>query len=121
MTRVSNQYHQTFEDLRHTTNDGHEFWSARDLAGVLRYSESKPFLPVIEKAKKGCENSGKDVEDHFEHILRMVRIGSGAKSNTENYRLSRHACYMIIQNADPSKDIVANGQTFFAIQTRRQN
>ena len=120
MTKISNQHYQTFEGIRHTTDDRREFWSARDLARVLQYSEYRHFLPVIKKAKKACENSGKDVEDHFEHILEMVQIGSGAKRNTENYRLSRYACYLIIQNADPSKEIVATGQTYFAIQTRRQ-
>ncbi len=120
MNDVLNKNHQSFEDIRQETMDGQEFWSARDLARVLQYSEYRHFLPVIEKGKKACENSDKAVENHFEHILEMVEIGSGAKRSIENYRLSRYACYLIIQNADPSKAIVANGQTYFAIQTRRQ-
>ena len=115
-----NPDHQTFEGICQTTSDGQEFWSARDLAHVLQYSEYRHFLPVIEKAKKACENSDKFIENHFEHILDLVEIGSGAKRSVENYRLSRYACYLIIQNADPSKTIVANGQTYFATQTRRQ-
>jgi DNA-damage-inducible protein D len=117
---INHKNHQSFEDIRQENSDGKEFWSARDLARVLQYSEYRHFLPVIEKAKKACKNSEKALENHFEHILEMVEIGSGAKRFTENYRLSRYACYLIIQNADPSKGIVANGQTYFAIQTRRQ-
>jgi DNA-damage-inducible protein D len=115
-----NQHHKAFEEIRQYTKENQEFWSARDLARVLQYSEYRHFLPVIEKAKRACKNSGKSYKDHFENMLEMVKIGSGAKRNTENYRLSRYACYLVIQNADPSKEIVANGQTYFAIQTRRQ-
>lgn len=111
---------QTFESIRHSTEDGYEFWSARDLAKVLQYSEYRHFVPVIKKAIKACKKSKKDVDDHFEEVLEMVTIGSGAIRPMRNYRLSRYACYLIIQNADPSKDIVAAGQTYFAIQVRRQ-
>lgn len=120
MNNILNKNHQSFEEIRQETANGEVFWSARDLARVLQYSEYRHFLPVIEKAKKACENSDKVAGDHFEHILEMVEIGSGAKRSVENYRLSRYACYLIIQNADPSKEIVANGQTYFALQTRRQ-
>ena len=120
MSQITNKHHQTFEDIRQENEDGQEFWSARDLAQVLQYSEYRHFLPVIEKAKKACKNSEKEIDNHFEHTLEMVEIGSGAKRSTENYHLSRYACYLIIQNADPSKEIVANGQTYFALQTRRQ-
>ena len=119
MSQIINKHHSIFENIRQE-QDGDEFWSARDLAKVLQYSEYRHFLPVIERAKNACKNSGKDPEDHFEEILEMVEIGSGAKRSTQNYYLSRYACYLIIQNADPSKEIVANGQTYFAIQTRRQ-
>ena len=96
MTQVSNQHHQTFEDIRQSTDENHEFWSARDLAKVLQYSEYRHFLPVIAKAKKACEKSGKPTANHFEHVLEMVTIGSGAHRRTENYHLSRYACYLII-------------------------
>ena len=85
---------------------------------ILEYTEYRHFLPVIEKAKIACRNSGQRIEDHFEDILEMVSIGSGAERSVDSVKLSRYACYLIVQNADPSKIIVAQGQTYFAIQTR---
>ncbi len=107
-----------FEQIKQTDDAGNEFWSARDLAKVLEYSEYRHFLPVIGKAREGALNSGQEVADHFEDILDMVKIGSGAERPVESVRLSRYACYLIVQNADPSKEIVALGQTYFAVQTR---
>ena len=109
-----------FTQIRYTDEDGTEFWTARLLGKLLGYSEYRHFLPVIEKAKQACENSGYDPEDHFEDILEMVPLGSGATRQMESVALSRYACYLIVQNADPTKPIVAAGQTYFAIQTRRQ-
>jgi DNA-damage-inducible protein D len=109
-----------FNDIRCTDKDGTEFWTARLLGKLLGYSEYRNFLPVIEKAKEACRNSGHDAADHFEDILEMVPIGSGATRQMDSVALSRYACYLIVQNADPSKPIVAEGQTYFAIQTRRQ-
>ena len=110
--------HQTFELIKQ--EDGGEFWSARKLAKVLEYSEYRHFLPVIERAKEACKNSGRNVGDHFEDILDMVDIGSGAQRPVADVKLSRYACYLIVQNGDSSKAVIANGQTYFAIQTRRQ-
>lgn len=110
----------TFERIKRVSPEGHESWSARDLARVLEYSEFRHFLPVIEKAREACLHSTHRVEDHFEQILEMVRIGSGAQRPVEDWKLSRYACYLVIQNADPSKPLVALGQTYFAVQTRRQ-
>ena len=110
----------TFERIKRINEHGAEFWSARELARVLEYSEFRHFLPVIEKAREACLKSARKVEDHFEQILEMVAIGSGAQRPIEDWRLSRYACYLIIQNADPSKPLVALGQTYFAVQTRRQ-
>lgn len=90
------------------------------MAKVLEYSEYRHFIPVIEKAKEACTNSKQRVTDHFEDVLEMVEIGSGAKRNIENIKLSRYACYLIVQNADPAKEVVALGQTYFAVQTRIQ-
>jgi DNA-damage-inducible protein D len=118
--KVEKKNHQTFENLKHTTDDGMEFWSSRQLAKVLDYAEYRNFQPVIEKAKKACENSGQPVQNHFVEMHEMVDIGSGAKREMPSVGLSRYACYLIVQNADPSKPIIANGQTYFAIQTRRQ-
>jgi len=92
----------------------------KQLAKVLEYSEYRHFQPVIERAKDACRNSGHPVDDHFEDILDMVEIGSGAKRQIADIRLSRYACYLIVQNGDPSKPVIANGQTYFAMQTRRQ-
>ena len=110
----------TFERIKRINEHGAEFWSARELARVLEYSEFRHFLPVIEKAREACLKSASKVEDHFEQIIEMVAIGSGAQRPIEDWRLSRYACYLIIQNADPSKPLVALGQTYFAVQTRRQ-
>ena len=110
----------TFERIKHVTAAGADFWSARELARVLEYSEFRHFLPVIEKAREACLNSAHRVEDHFEQILEMVSIGSGAQRPVEDWILSRYACYLVSQNADPSKPLVALGQSYFAVQTRRQ-
>ncbi len=118
--RISEKHHVTFEGLRRVDQDGNEYWLARQLAKVLEYSEYRHFQPVIERARGACRNSGRVPEDHFEEILEMVEIGSGAKRELPDIRLSRYACYLIVQNGDPSKPVIANGQTYFAIQTRRQ-
>jgi len=118
--RVVEQHHETFEGIRQSDAEGNEFWIARQLAKVLEYSEYRHFQPVIERAKESCRNSGHVVEDHFEDVLDMVDIGSGAKRQIADIRLSRYACYLIVQNGDPSKPVIANGQTYFALQTRRQ-
>ena len=118
--RIANQHHATFESIRHFDASGQEFWLARQLADVLDYSQYRHFLPVIERAKEACLNSGQLVENHIEDVLTMVDIGSGAKREVSDIRLSRYACYLIVQNGDPSKPLIANGQSYFAMQTRRQ-
>lgn len=117
---IAQQHHETFEGIRQLDPDGNEFWLARQLAKVLDYSQYRHFLPVIERAKEACFNSGQPVIDHIEDVLTMVDIGSGAKRQVEDFRLSRYACYLIVQNGDPGKPVIANGQTYFAMQTRRQ-
>lgn len=109
-----------FETIRKTGEAGNEYWSARDLAKVLDYGEFRFFKNVIKKAEAACENSGQSVTDHFVHTHGMVQLGSGARRKVEDYHLSRYACYLVIQNADPDKEVVALGQTYFAVQTRRQ-
>jgi DNA-damage-inducible protein D len=109
-----------FEQLRQSDEGSNEFWSARDLAEVLGYETNyRNFKRVIEKAMFACENSGLDPLDHFAEASKTVELGSGAKRQVEDVHLSRYACYLIVQNADPSKEIVALGQTYFAVQTRR--
>lgn len=117
---ISRHHHATFESIRQIDEDGNEFWSARDLAPLLDYQDWRNFVQVIEKARLACQKSTRVVDDHFGDITKMVVIGSGARRELEDFRLSRYACYLIVQNGDPSKPVIANGQTYFALQTRRQ-
>lgn len=107
-----------FEQIKRIDENGNEYWSARDLSKVLEYSEYRHFLPVIERAKEACKNSKQKISDHFEDILDMVQLGSTAQRGVESVKLSRYACYLIVQNASPDKEVVALGQTYFAVQTR---
>ncbi len=109
-----------FETIKKLDNDGKEYWSSRELSEILEYSDYRKFLGVIEKAKVACENSGEVIHNHFVHTDEMVPIGSGAERPVNTIYLSRYACYLIVQNSDPTKVVVAKGQTYFAIQTRRQ-
>jgi DNA-damage-inducible protein D len=109
-----------FEAIRKEAEDGSEYWNARELAKILGYTQYNKFTNAITKAEEACKNSGQAVSDHFTHVSEMVTIGSGAKRKFDTAFLSRYACYLIVQNADPSKPIVALGQTYFAVQTRRQ-
>ena len=109
-----------FERIKQIDPDGNEFWSARDLLEILQYANYTRFKPVLLRAQIACENSGHDPSDHFYHAIKMVAIGSDAKREVEDMHLSRYACYLVVQNADPSKEVVALGQTYFAVQTRRQ-
>ncbi|MBI4792271.1 MAG: DNA damage-inducible protein D [Deltaproteobacteria bacterium] len=117
---IEKAHHQTFENLKQLNADGNEFWYARDLQGVLDYSSWDKFKRVIGKAVKACENSAQPAANHFSQVVKMVRIGSGAEREVEDFELSRYACYLIVQNGDSTKPVIANGQTYFAIQTRRQ-
>ena len=119
LSKVEQEHHLTFESLKQEESES-EFWSARKLAKALEYSEYRHFLPVIEKAKEACTNSANNTADHFEDVLEMIEIGKGGQRQVADVRLSRYACYLIVQNGDPSKPVIANGQTYFAIQTRRQ-
>ena len=109
-----------FEQIRRTNPEGNEFWSSRDFARVLGYNDYRNFEAVVEKARTACFNSGQRVEDHFVGITEMIEIGKGGQRAVQTVMMSRYACYLVIQNADPAKEIVAQGQTYFAIQTRRQ-
>jgi len=117
---IGQQQNKTFETIKNIDKNGNEFWYARILAKTLDYSDFRNFLKVIEKAKTACEASGNEVLDHVVEINEMVKIGSGATREMPSFALSRYACYLIVQNADASKPIIANGQTYFAIQTRRK-
>ena len=117
---ISKKAQTIFEQIRQVDENGNEYWGARQLAKALDYTDFRNFLSVIGKAKEACKNSGHEVENHLVDFNEMVSIGSGAQREMESYKLSRYACYLIVQNADPSKEIVATGQTYFAIQTRLQ-
>jgi len=109
-----------FESIKRTDNNSKEYWSSRDLAKALEYLDYRKFMNVIDKAKTACENSGEVIHNHFVHKDEMVQIGSGAERPVDTIYLSRYACYLVVQNSDPTKIVVAKGQTYFAIQTRRQ-
>jgi DNA-damage-inducible protein D len=118
--KLSNSKQTIFEQIKRIDQTRNEYWTARDLAKVLEYSEYRHFKPVIDRAKEACINSGYAVSDHFEDILDMIELGKGARRGIDDVKLSRYACYLIVQNADPGKEIVALGQTYFAVQTRLQ-
>lgn len=107
-----------FDDIKHLSKNGVEFWLARDLQNILQYNEWRNFVKVINKAKIACEKSGNVIENHFVDANKMVLIGSGTEREIEDIKLSRYACYLIVQNADARKKVVAQGQSYFAIQTR---
>jgi DNA-damage-inducible protein D len=109
-----------FETIKQTNQNGQEFWCARDLQNILGYVKWENFSLALNKAKEACANSGQNVQDHFPDVRKMVGIGSGAQRKIDDIALSRYACYLIVQNADPSKPVVALGQTYFAVQTRKQ-
>lgn len=109
-----------FDAIRHEDERGKEYWSARELGKLLGYSSWQAFQNTIEKARIACENSKENVFYHFYLQIDVVRTANGSLRKIEAYRLSRYACYLLIQNADPKKPIVALGQTYFAYQTRRQ-
>lgn len=118
MKEQKNTHHSLFEAIKKQDENGTEYWSARELAKTLEYTDYRNFITVIEKAKEACKNSDHVISDHFVDFNEMVTIGSGASRSIESIKLSRYACYLIVQNADPSKEVVAQGQTYFAIQTR---
>ncbi len=109
-----------FEKIKRISEDGYEYWSARDLSKLLEYTQWRNFENVISKAKISCKNNNEDINNHFADVSDMVEIGSGAEREVDDYRLSRFACYLIVQNADPSKINVALGQAYFAIKTRQK-
>ena len=111
---------KTFEDIKHIDECGNEYWYARELQVALDYKRWDKFCNVIESAKIACENSNNAVLNHFSQAGKMVEIGSGAKRKQMDFKLSRYACYLIVQNASPNKEVVALGQTYFAVQTRKQ-
>ena len=109
-----------FEKIRKTDENGNEYWSARELAKVLEYIDYRNFTSVVNKAKDACKNSGQEINYHFVDVNDMIMLGKGAERQVDSIKLSRYACYLIVQNGDPSKEVIALGQTYFAMQTRLQ-
>lgn len=120
MNQIKEYNETTFESIKHINEFGNEYWLARELMMALEYTRWGNFEKVIEKAKLACELSENIVTDHFADVSKMVLIGSNAQRKQNDYELSRYACYLIVQNADPRKKVVAYGQTYFAVQTRKQ-
>lgn len=120
MKEIKEYKKSVFENIKHINEYGAKFWCARELAQALDYAKWSNFEKVIEKAKIACKGSGNEVSDHFADVGNMVEIGSGAERKIDDVALSRYACYLIIQEADSRKEVVALGKTYFAIQTRKQ-
>lgn len=119
MKKIDKKYtSDTFESIRNIDENGNEFWYARELQKVLEYKEWRNFLKVLKKAKEACENSGFNVDEQLVEVNKLSKRNNNAIVDIHDFKLSRYACYLIVQNADPSKEVVALGQTYFAIQTR---
>lgn len=120
MADIQEYNEKIFERIKHINEYGQEFWYGRELAEILEYTKWGNFKRVVEKAKEACKNSDINVLDHFAGVGKMVELGSGATREVDDIMLSRYACYIIVQNADARKKVVALGQTYFAVQTRKQ-
>lgn len=120
MSNIQQYSEKTFEMIKHVNEYGQEYWLARELQEVLDYSQWRRFEEAIDRAKTACEKSGNSVADHFADIGKMVSIGSGAEREVDDVMLSRYACYLIVMNGDSRKEVIAVGQTYFAVKTRQQ-
>ncbi len=119
MSNLKAKEYKSFEEIKHLSKDGKEFWYARELAGVLEYVQWRNFAKVLDRAKLACKNSGYEIVAHFAEVSKIVEAGAASKPVID-VKLTRYACYLIVQNGDPRKEVIAFGQTYFAIQTRRQ-
>ena len=120
MNQIKEYTTKLFENIKHIDENGNGYWLARELQKVLEYTQWRRFENVINKAKLACKNSNIKVDDHFANVGKMVDIGSNTKRETIDYKLSRYACYLIAQNGDPRKEVISLAQTYFTIQTRKQ-
>ena len=120
MNEIKEYTKKVFEDIKHIDEFGNEFWLGRELQNVLGYHQWRSINDLIERAKTACEESKYNIDDHFAVQRKMVDIGSKTKRIIQDYKLSRYACYLIVMNGNPKKEIIALGQTYFAIQTRKQ-
>jgi len=120
MGPIQNYSEDIFESIKHYTEDGIEYWSARELQPILEYSQWRRFEETIERAKTACTNSDNNVSDHFADVGKSSSMPKGGFRKINDYMLSRYACYLIVQNGDPRKEVIALGQTYFAVKTRQQ-
>ena len=120
MTDLRKYSAKTFEEIKRVNEYEQEYWTARELQTVLEYAQWRRFYETIERAKIACASSGYDIDDHFADVGKMVELGSGAEREVEDIHLSRYACYLIVMNGDPRKEVIALGQTYFAVKTRQQ-
>lgn len=120
MTDMEKYSNQTFEEYKQKNEFEEDFWYGRDMQKIFQYKEWRNFIKVIEKAKLACSGSRNMISDHFVEVNKMIDLAKGAKREVDDIMLSRYACYLIVQNADPKKEVVALGQTYFAVQTRKQ-
>ena len=120
MNQIKKYSEISFEDIKHVDEHGNEYWLARELQLALEYKKWQKFINVIENAKLACEQSKFMIDEHFTQVGKTSKMPNGGVKNILEYKLSRYACYLIVQNSDPRKEVVALGQTYFAIQTRKQ-
>ena len=120
MNKLEKNNNKTFEDIKHIDENGSEFWYARELMSILEYNKWENFEKVINKAKDACENSGVSVFEHFPDVRKLSKRANNAEIEIKDYKLSRYACYLIAQNGDSRKKVIALAQTYFAVQTRKQ-
>lgn len=120
MSNIDKYKETVFEDIKNINEYGEEFWYARDLQKILEYSQWRNFKSVIDKAKVACERSKNNTLDHFADVSKTINMPKGASKQIEDIMLSRYACYLIVQNGDPQKEVIALGQTYFAVKTRQQ-
>ena len=120
MSDIVNYNEQTFESIKHINENGQEFWYARELQIALDYSQWRRFSETIERAKTACKKSGNDIEEHFAEVGKTIEMPKNARKEIQDYELSRYACYLIVMNGDSRKEVIAVGQTYFAVKTRQQ-
>ena len=120
MNEIKKYTNKIFESIKHIDENGNEYWLARELQNILGYHQWRSINDLIERAKTACKESRYNIDDHFAVQRKMINLAKGATRNVVDYKLSRYACYLIVMNGNPKKEIIALGQTYFAIQTRKQ-